>query len=229
MDTVITIENLHYSFHDGEVMNEVLHGVSADFERGKITLMMGPSGAGKTTLLKLIGGLRRIQQGSVVIDGTHLESAPQRELVRLRRRIGFIFQAHHLIASLSVVQNVMMPMSFLPGITGKSARLRALSMLEQVGLKGHESKRPAQLSGGMKQRVAVARALVHEPKLILADEPTASLDSKTGHEIVELLAKLSREQGNSILLVTHDPRILGIADRVLTLEDGNLREGELTH
>lgn len=220
--TVIELKDLHYSFHDGETMNKVLHGISAAFTEGKITLLMGPSGAGKTTLLKLIGGLRTLQDGEITIDGTALSAASKRELVQLRRGIGFIFQAHHLIASLTVEQNVMMPLSFVPEMSGRKARGLARDILAEVGLKGHETKRPAQLSGGMKQRVAVARALVHRPKLILADEPTASLDSKTGHEIVELLAGLSRDQGNSIVLVTHDPRIRDIADHIYTLEDGQI-------
>jgi putative ABC transport system ATP-binding protein len=225
-DCVIEIRGVSHRYHDGEADNTVLHSVSAAIERGKITLMVGPSGSGKSTLLKLIGGLSRLQTGSIFVEGTSLAEASPRQLVDLRRRIGFIFQAHHLIASLSVLQNVMMPLSFDPKMTAKRAAQTALGMLEKVGLKGHEGKRPAQLSGGMKQRVAVARALVHSPGLILADEPTASLDGKTGQEIVNLLIHISREQAGSVVLVTHDPRLENIADHKLTLVDGHLMQAD---
>lgn len=222
MKNAIQVRDLHYCFHDGEALNEVLHGITVDFERGKVSLLMGPSGSGKSTLLMLLGGLRRIQRGSITIGDTGLANASSKELVRLRRRIGFIFQAHQLIASLSVLQNVMMPLSFVEGQTGRSARRQALSILERVGLHEHSHKHPSQLSGGMKQRVAVARALVHQPELILADEPTASLDARTGQDVVNLLTTLSRESGATIVMVTHDPRITDSADRLLHLEDGRL-------
>lgn len=219
-EPVISIRDLSYSFEEGEGMKEVLHGISIDFKHGEIVIIKGPSGSGKTTLLKLLGGLRTVQKGSIVIDGRALEKASKDELVQVRRGIGFIFQAHHLLGSLSVTQNVMMPLSFDPGLNGKDARVRAETMLKRVGLADHLNKAPSKLSGGQKQRVAIARALVHEPTIILADEPTASLDGKTGREVVEILQKLSREAGATILLVTHDPRILDVADRIITLEDG---------
>ncbi len=187
---------------------------------GEIVIITGPSGSGKTTLLKLIGGLRTVQSGSIVVSGQPLEKASKEDLVRVRREIGFIFQAHHLLASLNTVQNVMMPLSFNRKETGRSAREKAVAMLERVGLGEHLEKLPSHLSGGMKQRVAVARALIHEPKIVLADEPTAALDGTTGREVVNLLQDLAREAGATIVLVTHDPRIFDVADRLVKLEDG---------
>ncbi|MEM8549742.1 MAG: ATP-binding cassette domain-containing protein [Verrucomicrobiota bacterium] len=220
---IIRVSKLHYAFEEGGGMKEVLHGISADFAPGEIVIIMGPSGSGKTTLLKLIGGLRTVQQGSIEVEGQRLEAAKKEELVQVRRKIGFIFQNHHLIESLSVVQNVMMPLSFFPKETGRSAREKALAILDQVGLTEHAHKKPGQLSGGQKQRVAIARALVHQPKIVLADEPTASLDGKTGREVVDLIEQLAKEASATILLVTHDNRIVDVADRIIELEDGQVR------
>jgi len=219
---IIHVKSLRYSFAEGEGMKEVLHGISMDFFPGEIVIITGPSGSGKTTLLKLIGGLRTVQEGSIVVDGRALEEASKEDLVAVRREIGFIFQAHHLLGSLSVLQNVMMPLSFDRRMTARQAREIAAAMLQRVGLEEHMHKLPAQLSGGQKQRVAVARALVHQPRIVLADEPTASLDGKTGREVVEMLEVLARESGAAILLVTHDPRIFDVADRIVTLEDGRM-------
>ena len=222
---IISIRDLHHTYGHGDSRMEVLRGIEGEFAPGQITLLMGPSGAGKTTLLKLLAGLRRIQRGAVEIAGVAVAQARPAELVDLRRRIGFIFQAHHLIASLTLEQNVMMPLSFVPGFNGRRARDAARAMLASVGLAGHERKRPAELSGGMKQRAAVARALIHQPELILADEPTASLDSATGQAIVNLLARLARDSGVSIVMVTHDERITAIADRLYHIEDGQMAAG----
>ena len=220
---IIRVSDLHYSFREGDGMKEVLHGISADFRRGEIAIIMGPSGSGKTTFLKLIGGLRTVQEGSIEVEGQPLEKARKEELVQVRRKIGFIFQNHHLIASLSVCQNVMMPMSFFPKETGRTAREKALAILDQVGLAEHVEKKPGQLSGGQKQRVAIARALVHQPKIVLADEPTASLDGKTGREVVDHIQRLAKQFDSTILLVTHDNRIVDVADRIIELEDGQMR------
>ncbi|MDP0496976.1 MAG: ATP-binding cassette domain-containing protein [Verrucomicrobiota bacterium JB024] len=221
-EPIIRVKDLHYSFREGEGMKEVLHGVSADFYPGEIVIIMGPSGSGKTTFLKLLGGLRTVQKGSIEIDGQQLEKGRKEDLVQVRRKIGFIFQNHHLIASLSVAQNVMMPLSFNPKETARSARPQALDILKQVGLSEHVEKKPSQLSGGQKQRVAIARALVHQPRIVLADEPTASLDGKTGREVVDHIHRLAKQSGATILLVTHDSRILDVADRIIELEDGIL-------
>ncbi|GHC06255.1 ABC transporter ATP-binding protein [Cerasicoccus arenae] len=222
--SVIKISDLRYAFGHGETQQTVLHGITADFTQGEITIIAGPSGSGKTTLLKLVAGLRTIQEGSIEIDGQRIETAKQRELVAVRRNIGFIFQSHHLISSLSVVQNVMMPLTFDSKMTPGKARQRALDILGEVDLSDHVHKRPEQLSGGQKQRVAIARALVHQPAIILADEPTASLDGPTGREIVSHLQRLSKEFGNTIVMVTHDNRILDVADRLVTLVDGKLSD-----
>lgn len=224
-EPIIQVQGLHHAYGKGESRMEVLRGIEMDIPAGEITLLMGPSGAGKTTLLKLIAGMRMIQTGQIRVDGVDLAAATTRALVNLRRRIGFIFQAHHLIASLTLEQNVMMPLGFRAGENGRSARLKARAILAEVGLAGHERKHPSELSGGMKQRAAVARALIHRPTLILADEPTASLDGATGHAIVDLLARLAREQGTSIVMVTHDPRITGIADQLYQIEDGRIVTG----
>jgi len=220
--TIIQVRDLHHSFTEGLTTKEVLHDVNLEFARGEICIIMGPSGSGKTTLLKLIGGQRAIQQGSIVVDGQELAGARQGDLVAARRKIGFIFQMHHLIEALTVCQNVQLPLSFEEGQSGESSRALALEMLQRVGIAEHAEKHPGHLSGGQKQRVAVARALIRHPSIILADEPTASLDGKTGHEVVELLQRLAKEAGCTIVLVTHDNRILDIADRLVHLVDGRL-------
>lgn len=224
MSPIIQVRDLHHSFTEGTVTKEVLHGIDAEFAPGEICLIMGPSGSGKTTLLKLIGGQRAVQHGSLVVAGQELFAARQRDLVAVRRKIGFIFQAHHLIESLSVCQNVQMPLSFDDGETGATSRARAMELLERVGIAEHAKKHPSHLSGGQKQRVAIARALVRRPEIILADEPTASLDGATGREVVNLIQKLAKESGCTIVLVTHDTRILDIADRLVHLVDGRMKK-----
>jgi putative ABC transport system ATP-binding protein len=219
---IIRVRDLHHSFTEGLVPKEVLHGLEIEFKRGEICLIMGPSGSGKTTLLKLIGGHRAIQQGSIIVDGDELAGARKNALIGIRRKIGFIFQGYHLLDALTVCENVQLPLSFDPAETGATSRMRALTMLRRVGLADHAEKHPAHLSGGQKQRVAIARALIGKPSIILADEPTASLDGKTGHEVVELLQHLAKEAGCTIVLVTHDNRILDIADRLIHLDDGKL-------
>ncbi|MEO0793680.1 MAG: ATP-binding cassette domain-containing protein [Verrucomicrobiota bacterium] len=224
MNSIISIKDLHYTFGSGETKQEVLHGITSEFYEGQISIIVGPSGSGKTTLLKLVAGLRTIQEGSIEIEGKCLETSSQNELCNVRRGIGFIFQNHHLIGSLDVTQNVMMPLTFDPKMTGPKARERALEILAEVDLTDHANKLPSQLSGGQKQRVAIARALVHRPGIILADEPTASLDGATGREVVSHLQRLSKEFGNTIVMVTHDNRILDVADRLVTLVDGKLSD-----
>ena len=219
---IIAVKDLTYSFTEGSVAKAVLQGVSAEFAPGEICLIMGPSGSGKTTLLKLIGAQRALQQGSIVVDGQELSGARPREFVAVRRKIGFIFQAHHLIEALTVCQNVQLPLSFDPGETGATSRARALELLRRIGIEEHADKHPSHLSGGQKQRVAVARALIGRPAIILADEPTASLDGATGREVVNLIQQLAKESGCTIVLVTHDTRILDIADRLIHLVDGRL-------
>lgn len=225
---IIQVRDLSYAFAEAGKLKEVLHGVSIDFVPGEIVIMTGPSGSGKTTFLKLLGGLRTLQYGEIIVDGLNLGEASRKRLVYLRRKIGFIFQAHHLLGSLSVLQNVQLPLSFDAQETRKSSKQKALALLKDVGLAAHVDKKPNQLSGGQKQRVAIARALIHHPPIVLADEPTASLDKKTGREVVHLIQRLSKQYGSTIVLVTHDNRILDIADRIVQMEDGHILSDSLT-
>jgi putative ABC transport system ATP-binding protein len=222
MRSAISIRNLNHYFGDGALRKQILFDISADVYPGEIVINTGPSGSGKTTLLTLVSGLRSVQEGSMQTMGMELHGATPDTLVSVRRRIGFIFQAHNLLDALTACENVQMGLEPDAGLSMKEARERSLAMLDAVGLSQHVDKHPRQLSGGQKQRVAIARALVRQPKLVLADEPTAALDKVSGREVVDLLRKLAKEQGCAILLVTHDNRILDVADRILTLEDGKV-------
>ena len=184
--------------------------------------MTGPSGSGKTTLLSLVGGLRSVQDGSLKILGHELNGASRRRLAQVRRSIGYIFQAHNLLDSLTAVQNVEMSVRLHDDVSRTAARQRAVAMLGSVGLADRIHHYPDQLSGGQKQRVAIARALVSQPQVILADEPTAALDKQSGRDVVDLMYKLAKEQQCTVLLVTHDNRILDVADRIIHMEDGRL-------
>ena len=226
MEPVISVRDLRHSFGEGALRREVLHGVSTEFHAGEIVILTGPSGSGKTTFLTLVGALRSVQEGTVRVDGVELRSLGAAELARVRKRIGFVFQAHNLIDSLTARQNVQM--AFVGGDdTPAATRERALEALADVGLEAHSAKLPRQLSGGQKQRVAIARALARRPRIILADEPTAALDGKTGREVVDLLQRRARQTGCTILLVTHDDRILDVADRIIRIEDGQVEETHL--
>ncbi len=219
---VIDIHNLDHSFGKGELCKQVLFDINLEINRGEIVLMTGPSGSGKTTLLTLVSGLRSPQLGSCKILGKELCGASSAELVQARRNNGYIFQAHNLHYSLTASQNVQMGLEVHGKYSQKEMRERALTMLDHVGLGTHVNYYPDKLSGGQKQRVAIARALVAHPAIILADEPTAALDSKSGRDVVNIMQKLAKEQGSTILLVTHDDRILDIADRIVHMEDGRL-------
>ena len=225
-EPAISIRNLHHSYKEGDGVKEVLHGISLDFNAGEIVIIMGPSGSGKSTLLKLIGAQLTIQKGEIRIDKDNLHGANQAMLRKIRRKIGFIFQSHHLISSISVIQNVQMPLAFDRRHTGESSRALALEALETVGISAQAYKKPVHLSGGQKQRVAIARALIRKPAIVLADEPTASLDEKTGREVVEIIKRMAKVLGVTVVLVTHDNRILDIADRIVNLVDGRLKDGQ---
>jgi len=222
MDTAISVQDLTHAFGEGALRREVLHGISTEFHRGEIAIVMGPSGSGKTTLLTLVGALRSIQGGQVRVDGADLRGLGPKELAQVRQRIGFIFQAHNLMEALTACQNVQMALVGGPESTGERTRAMALRALDEVGLAAHAHRFPRQLSGGQKQRVAIARALVRRPHIILADEPTASLDRETGREVVERLRTLAKKEGCTVVLVTHDYRILDTADRIVHLEEGLL-------
>lgn len=224
MTHAIEIKGLGHWFGTGELRRQILFDVDLTIAPGEIVILTGPSGSGKTTLLTLIGALRAVEQGSLILFGRELHAASDNDRIAMRRRIGFIFQQHNLLGFLTARQNVEMALELDPAIDATVRRSLATAMLAAVGLGERLDHPPAKLSGGQKQRVAVARALVGNPDLVLADEPTASLDKVTGHEVATLIERLARERGASILLVTHDPRILGIADRIVAMEDGRIVE-----
>ncbi len=226
MSKVIEIRGLCHWFGEGELRRQILFDVDLSIAAGEIVILTGPSGSGKTTLLTLIGALRAVEGGSLRLFGHELNGAGDHDRVALRRRIGFIFQQHNLLKFLSARQNVEMTLELDPIIDAAERTQCATAMLEAVGLGERLDYVPAKLSGGQKQRVAVARALVGKPDLVLADEPTASLDKVTGQEVATLIERLARERGAPILLVTHDPRILGIADRIVEMEDGRIVKGD---
>ncbi|MGR3276155.1 DevA family ABC transporter ATP-binding protein [Acaryochloris marina NIES-2412] len=225
---VISIRNLDHYFGHGRLRKQVLFDIHLDIEAGEIVLMTGPSGSGKTTLLTLVGGLRAAQNGSLNILGQELTGAKEKDLVQARRHNGYIFQAHNLHRSLTALQNVKMGLEVTGTRSPQEMVEQATAILNQVGLGDHIHYYPDDLSGGQKQRVAIARALVNHPAIVLADEPTAALDSKSGRDVVTLMQTLAKEQGCTILLVTHDNRILDVADRIVHMEDGRLENNTLT-
>jgi len=220
---VISGEGINFSFGQGELQKQILFDVQLEIQPGEIVLLTGPSGSGKTTLLTLIAGLRTLQEGRLNVLGHSLCQAPQQNLLDLRRKIGFIFQAHNLLPYLTALQNVQVMFDLQPHVSPAEGRDRAVAMLKDVGLGDRLNYHVSRLSGGQRQRVAIARALVGGPQLVLADEPTAALDSVSGREVVNILQRLAREQGRPILMVTHDARVLDIADRVLEMQDGRLQ------
>ena len=221
---VVNVKNLNHFYGKGTLKKQILFNNNLTLYKGEIVIMKGPSGSGKTTLLTLIGGLRSPQEGSLEVFGQELVGANKSKLVGIRKNIGYIFQGHNLLKSLTARQNVQMSIELHNEFSAGEAKEKSIAMLQAVGLGDRINYYPENLSGGQKQRVAIARALVSRPKMILADEPTAALDSKSGREVVELMQSLAQEQGCSILMVTHDNRILDVADRLLELEDGKLAE-----
>lgn len=218
----IVVKGLNHSFGTGEAKKQVLFDIDLTIDRGQLTILMGASGSGKTTLLTLIGCLREVQEGSVRLLGRELHGAPESTLVASRRRLGFIFQAHNLHDSLTAMQNVRMGLEVHGPAAMQNWEQAAAHLLTLLGLDKHLEYDPARLSGGQKQRVAVARALVGNPDIVFADEPTAALDKVTGAQVVTILKKLGATRGTTTLMVTHDNRIIELADRVITLEDGRI-------
>jgi len=218
----IRVDGLSHYFGKGNLRKQILFDISTEIPAGEIVIVTGPSGSGKTTLLTLVGALRSAQQGSIQILGEELHQARASTLEKVRRKIGFIFQQHNLVGALSALQNVELGLRVSQKKGSGGLRRRAEEMLNAVGLSERQHYRPEHLSGGQRQRVAIARALVAEPKILLADEPTASLDKESGREVVDRMKVLAKEHGTTILLVTHDNRILDIADRIVHLEDGRL-------
>ena len=223
MSNIIDVRHLNFSFGSGEMERPVLKDVSLSIEKGEIVLMTGPSGSGKTTFLTIVGGLRQASYGSVTVLDRQLIGSTEQVKIQVRQQTGYIFQQHNLLKALTALQNVSMALEMHDTMTERQRLDKAAEMLIAVGLGDHMNHKPEQLSGGQRQRVSIARALVGHPKIILADEPTASLDKQSGQEAVGILKKLAKESGAAILLVTHDYRIVDIADRVLELEDGVIR------
>ncbi|WP_041237603.1 DevA family ABC transporter ATP-binding protein [Gloeothece citriformis] len=224
---VVDINHLNHYFGEGALKKQILFDIHLTLLPGEVVILKGPSGSGKTTLLTLMGGLRSAQSGSLKVFGKEIVGAKKHKLIQIRRNIGYIFQAHNLLDCLTARQNVQMSLELHRGLGDREIKHRSIAMLESVGLGDRVNYYPRNLSGGQKQRVAIARALVSRPKMVLADEPTASLDSKSGHDVVVLMQKLAKEQGCTILIVTHDNRILDVADRIVELEDGRLKQNQL--
>lgn len=221
---VIVASELEKVYGEGPSAVHAVSRGSLNVQSGELVLVMGPSGSGKTTMLSMLGGLLRPTTGSVSIEGVHLTSLSQAELAAVRlRRIGFVFQAFNLLSALTVEENILFP-ARLGHMKMAEARTRARQLMERLGLSHRRDALPNSLSGGEKQRVAVARALINEPPLILADEPTGNLDSKSGQEVVMILHDIARDEGRAIVIVTHDPRVEDVADRILWIEDGALRD-----
>ncbi len=221
-DKVVEINNLDFFYGSGNMKKQTLFEINLILKKGEVVMMKGPSGSGKTTLLTLIGALRRANNGSLKVFDQELVNGNNNLLIQTRRNIGYIFQGHNLLNSLTARKNVQMSMELHPEYSSQEAKKISEQMLIAVGLGDRMDYYPHNLSGGEKQRVAIARALVSRPKMVLADEPTAALDSKSGRDIVEIMQRLAKEQGCTILIVTHDDRILDVAERIIELEDGRL-------
>jgi ABC-type lipoprotein export system ATPase subunit len=223
---LIKLENIKKTYRLGEVSVPVLKGVTATINKGEMVALLGTSGSGKTTLMNLLGCLDRPSSGSYWLDGQRIDTmtADQRALVR-NRKIGFVFQESNLLARTSALDNVIMPLSYTAQeMSARESRRRAQNLLRRVGLGNRLDQEPAQLTGGQQQRVAIARSLVNYPPLLLADEPTGALDSRTTEEILDLFQQLNEEEGLTILLVTHDPDVANHARRVIRIQDGLVQE-----
>jgi putative ABC transport system ATP-binding protein len=224
MSSILVISNLEHSFHDGNQSLQVLKAINLEISAAELVILSGPSGCGKTTLLSLVGGLRPIQQGRVYICGEELSVNNSRQRNRVRRMIGMIFQSHHLIGFLSAQENVQLAMQ-APSrhrLGFIREQQTAIELLCEMDLEHKADSMIKHLSGGQRQRVAIARALACQPRLILADEPTASLDAVTGRRIMDLLRRISRDRGIAILMTSHDQRLYSYADRVIRIDDGRL-------
>lgn len=217
---IIQVNNLVKTYETGEIQVHALRDVSMGFGQGEFTAIVGPSGSGKTTFLNMLGGLDKPTSGEIVVDGISVSSLSGAKLVEYRlRNIGFVFQSYNLIPVLTAFENVEFIMQ-LQGVSKAERKKRAEELLESVGLGDRMSSRPAQLSGGQQQRVAVARALASKPRFILADEPTANLDSKSAQTLLEIMEKLNREENITFIFSTHDARVMNKARRIVTMEDG---------
>jgi len=220
--SIVSVRGVHRRYENGAVPVKALDGVDLEIAQGEFTALMGPSGSGKTTLLNCIGGLDEPTEGDVTVDGQDVGAMSKRERSELRlQRIGFVFQAYNLVPVLTAYENAEFVL-MLQGVPEARRREQVMGVLEAVGLQGMEHRRPNELSGGQQQRVAVARAIAGEPALVLADEPTANLDSRTGTELVELMARLNEERGITFVFATHDPKVMRRARRIVHLVDGKV-------
>ena len=225
-DPIISLSSVTKVYRQGSVDIHALRGLSLDIEPGEFTAICGPSGSGKTTTLNLVGALDSMTSGSIVLDGQELGSLNKKQLSALRRdRIGFVFQAYNLMPVLTAYENAEMVL-WVQGVDAATRRERVMGLLEQVGLKGMEDRRPSELSGGQQQRVAIARAIASNPAVVLADEPTANVDSETAETLLGLMETLNREQGVTFLFSTHDPQVMERARRVVRLVDGSVASDE---
>src|SRR5215207_8844696 len=221
---VIQLEGIHKTYTMGDVEVHALRGVSLTIPEGEFVAIMGTSGSGKSTTMNIIGCLDRPTRGTYVLDGTDVSGLSKDERADIRsRKLGFVFQGFNLLARTSALENVELPMLYA-GVEGAERRRRAAEALRAVGLAGREQNHPNQLSGGQQQRVAIARALVNDPKLILADEPTGALDSRTSVEVMDIFQRLNRERRITLVLVTHEPDIAAYADRVVVFKDGRIQK-----
>jgi putative ABC transport system ATP-binding protein len=223
---VISLQNVNHWFGGGGERKHALKDITLDIYPGQIVICTGPSGSGKTTLLTMLGGLRSCQDGSLKILGQELNGASKEQLADLRLNVGFIFQAHNLMMFLNARRNVRLSLELHDRFYNQDMDQLATAMLEKVGLGDRVEYMPANLSGGQRQRVAIARALVSQPKILLGDEPTAALDKESGRTVVELMQQLAREQNTTIIMVTHDNKILDVADRIIIVDDGRLATAE---
>ena len=219
--TLLNLKNVKKIYHQGEIEVSALNGINIDIEEGEFTTIFGPSGSGKTTFLNMIGCLDKPTSGEIFFNGKQLNKLNKKQLSEIRRyNIGFIFQSYNLIPVLTAFENVEFALRLIDGKSEKEIRDKVMNILEDVGLKGLEDRKPNELSGGQKQRVAVARALVKEPKLILADEPTANLDSKTGEEVMDIMVKMNKQINTTFIFSTHDPQVMDYANRLIEIRDG---------
>jgi putative ABC transport system ATP-binding protein len=226
MQAAISVRDVTKVYVEGANRIQVLHGVDFDVEQGEVVLLMGPSGSGKTTLLSIMGCILRATSGSVQVAGKEVANLSERELPEVRlRHIGFVFQGFNLFPTLTVGENIELALD-LKRIRGARAKQEARKLLDQVGLGAKYDSFPADLSGGQKQRVAIARALAGSPRVILADEPTAALDSHSGRNVMEMMRDLARKHGRGVVVVTHDSRVLEFGDRIVHMEDGRIAERE---
>ncbi len=221
-DSVLFIKNVNHFYQEGKTKKQVLYNINLSVQPEEVLILTGESGSGKTTLLSLIGGLRSLQSGSLRILDQELNGATELQKMQIRRRIGYIFQHFNLLDYMTVQKNVQLSLELQHNFEPEQAKKRSLEVVRAVGLADYIHAFPKDLSGGQKQRVAIARALAHNPPLLLADEPTAALDRRTGQEIIELIVNLAKQQHSAVLIVTHDSRIFDAADRIIRIEDGHL-------